>query len=155
MPFSNESCFEAAGPHVIYEILDGEAVVINLDCGHYFGFDEIATCLWSSLISCRKTFSETLQDLRGRYTADEAVLTTAVQDFVVRLEQEGLIRASGTNSQAAGTGAAAPLSPSKPFTTPSFKKYTDMQDFLLVDPIHDVSESGWPERKNDAIQPLS
>ena len=31
-----------------------------------------------------------------------------------------------------------------PFVDPALEKYTDMQDFLLVDPIHEVSDAGWP-----------
>jgi hypothetical protein len=27
------------------------------------------------------------------------------------------------------------------------ERYTDMQELLLLDPIHDVDESGWPHRK--------
>jgi hypothetical protein len=29
--------------------------------------------------------------------------------------------------------------------------YEDMQDLLLLDPIHDVDETGWPARKQDAV----
>jgi hypothetical protein len=25
-------------------------------------------------------------------------------------------------------------------------KFTDMQDLLLVDPVHDVGDAGWPHR---------
>jgi len=31
-----------------------------------------------------------------------------------------------------------------PFTKPELHKFTDMQDLLLFDPIHEVDESGWP-----------
>ena len=30
------------------------------------------------------------------------------------------------------------------FTPPVLKKYTDQQELLLLDPIHDVSDLGWP-----------
>jgi hypothetical protein len=30
---------------------------------------------------------------------------------------------------------------------PLLRKYTDMRDLLLLDPIHDVDEQGWPVRK--------
>ena len=26
-------------------------------------------------------------------------------------------------------------------------RYTDMADFMLVDPIHEVEETGWPNQK--------
>jgi hypothetical protein len=33
------------------------------------------------------------------------------------------------------------------FTRPVLTKFTDMQDLLLLDPIHDVNSSGWPAKK--------
>ena len=36
----------------------------------------------------------------------------------------------------------------KNFTPPKVNKYSDMQDLLLLDPIHDVDEKGWPESKD-------
>lgn len=35
-----------------------------------------------------------------------------------------------------------------PFVPPVLRKYTDMQEFMLVDPLHDVDEqAGWPHAK--------
>ena len=31
----------------------------------------------------------------------------------------------------------------------TINKYSDMQDMLLLDPIHDVDDKGWPEPKKD------
>ena len=33
------------------------------------------------------------------------------------------------------------------YTEPSLSVFSDMQDLLLLDPIHDVSEAGWPMPK--------
>jgi hypothetical protein len=30
------------------------------------------------------------------------------------------------------------------FQPPTLRKYTDMQDLLLIDPIHEVDDLGWP-----------
>jgi len=34
------------------------------------------------------------------------------------------------------------------FDAPVLHSYTDMQDVLLLDPIHDVDETGWPSSRN-------
>ncbi len=31
-----------------------------------------------------------------------------------------------------------------PYAPPALETYTDMQELLLLDPIHDVDETGWP-----------
>ena len=35
----------------------------------------------------------------------------------------------------------------RPFRAPSFQRFEDMQGFLLVDPIHEVDDTGWPHIK--------
>jgi hypothetical protein len=32
---------------------------------------------------------------------------------------------------------------------PKLEKYTDMEDLLLLDPIHDVQEVGWPQTSGE------
>ena len=32
----------------------------------------------------------------------------------------------------------------KDYTAPKLATYSDLQDLLLLDPIHDVDETGWP-----------
>jgi hypothetical protein len=32
------------------------------------------------------------------------------------------------------------------FVEPALNKYTDMQELLLLDPVHEVSEAGWPSK---------
>ena len=36
------------------------------------------------------------------------------------------------------------------FTTPTLEIFSDMQDILLLDPVHDVDERGWPINKNNS-----
>jgi hypothetical protein len=31
-----------------------------------------------------------------------------------------------------------------PFQPPLFEKFTDMEAMLLLDPVHDVDDEGWP-----------
>ena len=59
--------------------------------------------------------------------------------FLRRLADERLIRlVEGELPEAAGEAA------------PGFEKYTDMHELLLLDPIHEVDERGWPNRAGDA-----
>jgi hypothetical protein len=36
------------------------------------------------------------------------------------------------------------------FQPPTLESYNDMQDLLLLDPIHDVDDMGWPQKAPDA-----
>jgi hypothetical protein len=31
------------------------------------------------------------------------------------------------------------------YVAPAFDRYTDMAELLLIDPVHDVDEAGWPQ----------
>ncbi len=40
----------------------------------------------------------------------------------------------------------------KSFCLPIIEKYTDLEELLLLDPIHEVDESGWPKQKSEVKQ---
>jgi hypothetical protein len=58
--------------------------------------------------------------------------------------QGGLIR----EAPAAGRNGAEVPSPAsrRPFDEPLVERFTDMQNLLLLDPIHEVTEEGWPQQ---------
>ena len=42
-----------------------------------------------------------------------------------------------------------PAAERKPFAVPTLEVFTDMKEFLLVDPIHEVDERGLPQRDTE------
>jgi hypothetical protein len=78
------------------------------------------------------------------YGSDEASVIVDFTSFIERLMEEQLIKAGN------GDPKDWPLSKerqSEPYLKPSFEKYSDMQEMLLLDPIHEVSEVGWPHQE--------
>ncbi|HEY9704008.1 MAG TPA: PqqD family protein, partial [Allocoleopsis sp.] len=87
--------------------------------------------------------------LTQRYDSDLTTLETAVNNLILQLIEERLIinYSSSTNT----TFELKPIPNEKlPFAQPLLEKYTDMQDLLLLDPIHEVDEIGWPNPKVNA-----
>ena len=78
----------------------------------------------------------------------------ALADLLTALEVERLIsrRTSSPTNQPAN---AAPVGQSpaleiEPFQPPVFERFTDMEDLLLMDPVHEAEdEKGWPHAKGD------
>jgi hypothetical protein len=129
-----EPSFHVASTKVAHEIIDGEAVVIQLETGHYYGMTGISSQLW-------QWFAEGVS--RGQIIEALAPLTPEqvgeLDGFVESLVAEGILELGS------GVSAAAPLAKyGAPFEKPAFAKYNDMQNLLLSDPIHDVDETGWP-----------
>lgn len=138
-----------SGP-VISEVIDGEAVIINLTTGNYYSLNESGAAVWSSIEGSAATVDELAAGLTSRYDASAAHAESAVEALIVELEREDLIVASEGN----GASAAAPdeEAPSQraAFEPPRLEKHTDMQDLILLDPVHEVGEQGWPHAKDEA-----
>lgn len=132
---------------VISEIIDGEAVMINLTTGNYYSLNEVGASIWN-LIEAGASTTEIVERLSLRYEGAESEIESAVSQLVDELRGEDLVVAAEGN----GAAPAAPEEPGpdrKPFETPRLEKHTDMQDLILLDPVHEVGEQGWPHVKAD------
>jgi hypothetical protein len=66
-----------------------------------------------------------------------------VQALLKDLAAEDLI----SPTESAGSAATPGPGTRAPYAAPTLQKHTDMQDLLLLDPIHEVDETGWPSVK--------
>ena len=137
--------FRVNSPRVIYENIDGELVLINLEKGSYYSTDSVGAELWDLIVAgCCVT--EMHQAIRARYEGDALEIDKAIAEFLSELRGEELIIAAeeAGKSERARPGAGAER---RPFLVPVLNKYSDMKDMLVLDPIHDVEERGWPARR--------
>ena len=140
---STATHYVVRSPAVVHETIDGEAVIINLESGAYFSAEGASAIAWQR-IAGGASATDLIAAIGERYEGGAAEIATAVAQFIAQLSQEGLIRPA---EAAEGTPAAAPAPPPavKPaFTELSLRTFTDLQELLLLDPIHDVDEVGWP-----------
>ena len=75
---------------VVFRELDGEAVILNLDTGIYFGLDAVGTRIWQ-LIEERKPLRAVLAALIDEYDAPPERLQGDLLAFVERLSGKGLL----------------------------------------------------------------
>lgn len=144
--------FRVNSPTVISEVFDDEIIIIHLDHGTYYSLSQSGAEIWK-LLQSGATLSDITAELAAAYILRPAEMEPIVQQFVAELAQEQLLIPQNAATQpsppvvapAAGT---AVQSGSGCFVAPALHKYTDMQDLLLLDPIHDVTESGWPHVKS-------
>jgi hypothetical protein len=75
---------------VLVRVLDGEAVVLNLESESYFGLDEVGTRMWTLL-----TESDSIQDaydiLLAEYDVEPAQLKADMADLIAQLQENGLV----------------------------------------------------------------
>ncbi|GJL83674.1 MAG: hypothetical protein DHS20C01_33080 [marine bacterium B5-7] len=147
------SHYQINRPFVIRESFDDEDVIVNLDTGSYFSLNKTGTKIFN-LLEAGATIDSASDHMIQTHTGDVAVIDLAVCNLIEQLLTEGLILAV-ERTESMDNHDAAPIpddAEEKPaFTPPILEKYTDMQEMLLLDPVHDVDDSGWPARKPDSV----
>ncbi len=134
-------------PKVVRECFEDEVVIINLESGNYYSLNGTGAEIWRDLETGGAAEAVTAA-LAARYDAPETMIRPAVESFIRQLEEQGLV--TGTESMDGVAPAAQPPVENKAvFEPPELAVFSDMQDLLLLDPIHDVDESGWPARPAD------
>lgn len=135
--------YRVLAPEVIADIIDGEVVIMNLKTGRYFSSEGVGSECWDALAS-GLSLEALVERLAEDYAEDRAAVGAAVQGFVQELLEHELIAPSD-----APPSDAVPRSAPRAtrFGAPVLNVYSDMQDLLLLDPIHDVDTAGWPMPK--------
>lgn len=132
-------------PAVIAEVIDGEAIIVNLDSGAYYSLRDSACAIWE-LVAQQMTVPQVVQALTTRYAGPRDAIESGVAALLEQLLAEQIILPAAAASSSAGA-AALPSNGARgllPFQPPVLEKFTDMADLLLLDPIHEVDEAGWP-----------
>lgn len=128
-------------PDVIHESFDNESVIVNLRIGIYFSLNDAGLPLWEE-ISRGTTAAQLAEKWRKIHGSGEDESRAVTQAFLKQLAEEQLIVADDSEISSQPT-VVLPADGIRP----ALQKYTDLQDLLMLDPIHDVDERGWPHSK--------
>ena len=140
--------YRVNSPHVVHEVFeDGEAAIINLKTGSYYSLDSVGATIWG-LIDQGYSTGEIVEDLVQRYDGSLVAIVNDVGALVAALQAEDLIAPVATAEVApkAGRPTTSPATKTA-YSAPAFERFNDMQELLLLDPIHEVGEAGWPHAK--------
>jgi hypothetical protein len=139
--------FAANHPAVVDEMIDGEVVVIDLRSGNYFSLVESAAVIWASL-AARPTLDEVAAYLARVYDAEPEQCFALSGSFLDLLVSEGLVVQVDSADAAAAAPELAPVA--GPLPEPRLEKFDDMQQLILLDPVHEIDESvGWPRMRSE------
>lgn len=123
--------------HVIHDTFDRDVVIVNLKSGSYYSLTGLAADLW-------------LQTYNGGDKQDllKAVTSAASEEhlnlFLALLASEGLFEMPECGHPI-DADAICNMLHATPFEE-KLEKHTDVEQLLLIDPIHEVDSAGWPNR---------
>jgi hypothetical protein len=137
----DQSRYRLNSPQVVSEAVDDETIVVNLDTGTYYSIKGDGMLLWNAFID-GASLAEIAGAVAEQTGASSELVEKSVAAFSTKLRAEGLIVPSDS-----GAGPSSPLDLSdggSGLLEPSLESYSDMQDLILLDPVHEVDEQGWP-----------
>jgi hypothetical protein len=141
--------YRVNSPQVISETVAGETIIVNLASGHYFSLQGTAVDVWQGLE--RGEGAETIVlELEQRYEAEDGEIDAAVKKLLEDFVAAELIVADGNGSGPVTRAPSQDSGDRVPFVPPGFTTFTDMQDIILLDPVHEVDTRGWPHASADA-----
>jgi hypothetical protein len=143
----SQTFFRIRTPDVTSEEFKDEVLIIDLKTGNYHSLRGSAAQIWRCL-GANPSLEECVEALQGSYGNEVTTIFDDTNIFLVELEAIGLISTS-TSRDAAGE-IALEKEPGA-YESPVVHSYGDLQDLLLLDPIHEIApESGWPHRLKDS-----
>ena len=144
-------------PPVELQILDDEAILIHFDSGAYFSANASGSRILGA-IRAGTSIAAIGMALARRHALPIADATRDVEAFVRALLDEGLIAPAraddeanadpigGTDPHAGDDETGDETAGIEPYAPPAIEKFTDLDDLLTADPIHEVDGAGWPMR---------
>jgi hypothetical protein len=141
-----DQVYRISAPSVVSEVIDGEAIIMDMRSGFYYSADGIGAQLWEAMSA-----GASLGQLEGwaQTHFDDDGMVDAIRSFTRQLVDNGLV----TAEEGSGPPTIVLPVPAQACTRPVLAVHGDMQDLIMLDPIHDVAEVGWPVRKADLDAP--
>jgi hypothetical protein len=130
---------------VISETLEGEAVIVDLASGRYHAAAGVAATVWEGM-RVGHSLDRIMSDVRRSYTAIPDDAEAGVQAFIDGVVGAGLavpVQAAESAADDHGPVTAGP----GPWSVPVLESHDDLADLMLIDPVHDVTEMGWPHAR--------
>jgi len=130
------------------QVIDGEAIIINLSNGMYYSLDNVGGKVWE-MIEDGSSLAEMTEVITSLYKVPGEQVNADVERLVEELVKENLV----TVSEEGPTRNEKPeLEPQhiRPYDTPTLKIYRDMADLLALDPpTPGLQEIAWKEPESE------
>lgn len=126
--------------NVSWERVEDEVIAIQLETGRYYNLLDTSADIWS-LLAKGATVESLSQKFSSVFPGHESIFIE-IRSFVEECAKAKLLLFDeDLKNELVDEGFLISL---QTWVTPKLIEYSDLQDLILVDPIHDVEQSGWP-----------
>lgn len=133
--------YEADAIRISHERLNDEVIIINFESGAYYSGTGSFADLWSLLLQGASD-SEAADHLAALYGLAATKILPDLREVIGQLLAKNLLaEAPGRDTPPV---LSLPDGERGDWAAPAFAEYTGMWDLIQLDPIHEVSEAGWP-----------
>jgi hypothetical protein len=143
---------------ITYEIIEGEVIIVDLESGVYFSINPLGSVIFNWLVEGAK-LDDIVSTVEQHFKDTNTDIAQAVNSFIGALLRDEIIVCGEKTRDDDTVAGIKPLldglSDYGSFEPLLLEKYTDMQDLLLLDPIHEVNEDGWPFTQKDDTKPAA
>ncbi|UPK38695.1 PqqD family protein [Bradyrhizobium sp. 186] len=129
-------------PLLISQQFDSEVVLANYQNGVYYNLDGSAAQVWLG-IKAGRTVEEIASACAAATGGDPASIAQQVQAFIDSMLAEGLIANGEADPRAERWSPVL----KDEFAAPEFQRFDNLRELLLMDPVHDAGDEGWPLRE--------
>ncbi|NOY22193.1 MAG: PqqD family protein [Acidobacteria bacterium] len=135
-------------PAVSAESFDNEVIIIHFESGNYYSLDAFGTCVWEGL-EAKANRESILRHITKQFRTKKEKAGRILDKLIGQLLAEDLIiETRDTPDPWEPTLISEPIE--LPENAGTLLKFDDMKDLLLLDPIHDVDEAGWPHTRPES-----
>lgn len=134
--------FRVNSPPVVLETVDEETIIVNLETGSYYDLGHVGSHVLR-VLEAGGEVDAVVGSVARRYSAGTERVDGPVRSLIDELVAEGILIEASPNG---GDPASEPEPSARAYEDPKLGKYTDMQELLLLDPVHEVNETGWPNK---------
>ena len=140
-----QSVFEVR-PTVRHERLDDEVIAIDLESGAYFVLDDVAAVCWS-ILAAGGTLDAAVDATVACFDVASETVQRDVEGFVDELVRVGLLAPADGSPERARVPHTE--QDDRAYKPPAIERFDDLEELLVLDPIHEVEEAGWPATPAD------
>lgn len=124
----------------VHQTVEDEVLVIDIVDGTYYCLRGSVAPLWPA-IADGTTRIALIEAAAALFSSADVAVVASINAFLDRLRAEGILHPV---AQTAGTAALPANAVKRDFVPLTVERYEEMRDLLTLDPVHDVTDSGWP-----------